>query len=184
MDDIKILLDLFPLNSVVFPHQKLSLKIFEPRYLKLIETCHSEACSFGVCLIREGREVGAPAIPFEIGTSVVIREFAKVSDNSFNIVVQGERRFRIKHIIHEQPHIMLEIEWLDSEVLNYPGDYSTLRNILIDFVKDSSEIPDDDNELFGMLGELISAFSGEKQRILELPAEKVVHALTRFLESI
>ncbi len=90
MDDIKILLDLFPLNSVVFPHQKLFLKIFEPRYLKLIETCHSEARSFGVCLIREGREVGAPAIPFEIGTSVVIREFAKVSDNLFNIVVQGE----------------------------------------------------------------------------------------------
>jgi len=78
----------------------------------------------------------------------------------------------------------LEIEWLDSEVPNYPGDYSILRNILIDFVKDSSEITDDDNELFGMLGELISAFPGEKQRILELPAEKVVPALTRFLESI
>jgi len=184
MDDTKILLDLFPLNSVVFPHQKLSLKIFEPRYLKLIETCHSEARSFGVCLIREGREVGAPAIPFEIGTSVAIRKFVKVSENLFNIVVQGEKRFRIKHIIHEQPHITLEIEWLDSEVPNYPGDYSILRNILIDFVKDSSEITDDDNELFGMLGELISAFPGEKQRILELPAEKVVPALTRFLESI
>ena len=68
MNDTKILLDLFPLNSVVFPHQKQSLRIFEPRYLKLIETCHKEARSFGVCLIREGREVGAPAIPFEIGT--------------------------------------------------------------------------------------------------------------------
>ncbi len=81
MNDAKILLDLFPLNSVVFPHQKLSLKIFEPRYLKLIETCYREAHPFGVCLIREGKEVGAPAIPFEIGTSVVIREFVRVSDN-------------------------------------------------------------------------------------------------------
>ena len=77
MDDTKILLDLFPLNSVLFPHHKLSLRIFEPRYLKLIETCYKEARSFGVCLIREGREVGAPAIPFEIGTSVVIRELSK-----------------------------------------------------------------------------------------------------------
>ena len=184
MNDTKILLDLFPLNSVVFPHQKQSLRIFEPRYLKLIETCHKEERSFGVCLIREGREVGAPAIPFEIGTSVVIREFAKVSDNLFNIVVQGEKRFRIKHIMHEQPHIMLEIEWLDGEVPNYPGDYSILRNLLVGFVKDKNEIPEDDNKLFGMLGELISAFPGEKQRILELPAEKVVPALTRFLESI
>lgn len=184
MNDTKMLLDLFPLNSVVFPHQKLSLKIFEPRYLKLIETCYSEARSFGVCLIREGREVGAPAIPFEIGTSVVIREFVKVSDNLFNIVVQGEKRFRIKHIIHEQPHIILEIEWLDSDVPNYPGDYSILRNLIIGFVKDKNRIPDDNNQLLGMLGELMSAFPGEKQRILELPAEKVVSAITRFMESI
>ncbi len=184
MNETKILLDLFPLNSVVFPHQKLSLRIFEPRYLKLIETCHSEARPFGVCLIREGKEVGAPAIPFEIGTSVVIREFVRASDNLFKIVVQGEKRFRIKHIMHEQPHIMLEIEWLDDEVPDYPGDYSILRNLIIDFVKDKSEIPDDNNQLFGMLGELLAAFPGEKQKILELPAEKVVPALTRFLESI
>ncbi len=184
MDNAKILLDLFPLNSVVFPHQKLSLRIFEPRYLNLIETCHREARPFGICLIREGKEVGAPAIPFQVGTSVVIREFVRVSNNLFKIVVQGEKRFRIKHIMHEQPHIMLEIEWLDDEVPDYPGDYSILRNLIIDFVKDKSEIPVNNNELFGMLGELISAFPAEKQKILELPAEKVVPILTRFLESI
>ena len=33
-------------------------------------------------------------------------------------------------------------------------------------------------------GELIAAFPGEKQKILELPADKIVPALTRFLESI
>ncbi|NOR64499.1 MAG: peptidase, partial [Candidatus Scalindua sp.] len=44
-----MLLDLFPLNSVVFPHQKLSLRIFEPRYLQLIETCYREERSFGIC---------------------------------------------------------------------------------------------------------------------------------------
>lgn len=183
MNYTKMLLDLFPLNTVVFPHQKLSLRIFEPRYLKLIETCHREARPFGVCLIREGKEVGAPAIPFEIGTSVVIMEFLKVSDNLFSIVVQGERRFRIKHIMREQPHIMLEIEWLDNDVPDFPGDYSILRNVITDFAKDKSEIPEDNNELFGLLGELIATFPGEKQKILELPNEKVVPALTRLLES-
>jgi Lon protease-like protein len=179
-----MLLDLFPLNTVVFPHQKLSLRIFEPRYLNLIETCHREERAFGVSLIREGKEVGAPAISFEIGTSVVIREFVKVSDNLFNIIVQGERRFRTKHIMHEQPHILLEIEWLDSKIPNYSGDYSILRNIISGFVEDKSEIPKDNNELFGLLGELIASFPGEKQRILELSDEKVIPALTRLLESI
>jgi len=184
MNDTKKLLDLLPLNSVLFPHQKLSLRIFEPRYLKLIETCYKEAHSFGVCLIREGSEVGAPAIPFEIGTSVVAKEFVKVSDNTFNIVVQGEKRFKIKHIIHEQPHIMLGIEWLDDEVTGYPGDYTILRNIILDLVENKSEIPEDNNKLFGLLGELIAAFPGEKQKILGLPANEIVPALTRLLESI
>ncbi len=184
MNDNRKLLDLFPLNSVVFPHQKLSLRIFEPRYIKLIEMCHREVRPFGICLIRDGKEVGAPAIPFQVGTSVVIREFVKVSDSLFNIVVQGEKRFRMKYIIHEQPHIMLEIEWLDDEVSNYPGDYSILRNIMVDFAGDKNVVPEDNNKLFGMLGELLAAFPGEKQKILELPAEKVVPALTRLLESI
>ncbi len=50
-----MLLDLFPLNSVVFPHQTMSLRIFEPRYLKLIETCYRDASPFGICMIREGK---------------------------------------------------------------------------------------------------------------------------------
>lgn len=183
MSYTKMLLDLFPLNTVIFPHQKLSLRIFEPRYLKLIETCHREERPFGVCLIREGKEVGAPAIPFGIGTSVVIRELLNVSDNLLSIVVQGERRFRIEHVIQEQPHIKAEIEWLDDEIPDFPGDYTILRNVITDFAKDKREIPEDNNELFGLLGELIATFPGEKQKILELPREKVVPAITRLLES-
>ena len=179
-----MLLDLFPLNSVVFPHQKLSLRIFEPRYLKLIETCRREARSFGICLIREGKDVGAPAIPFKIGTSVVIREFLEVSDNLYSIVVQGEKRFRIGHIAHEQPHIIADIEWLDDKVPCFPGDYSVLRNTITDIVKDKGKILGNNNELLGLLGELIAAYPGEKQKILELPNEKFIPALTRFLESI
>ncbi len=179
-----MLLDLFPLNSVVFPHQKLSLRIFEPRYLDLIKTCYEEARSFGICLIREGKNVGAPAIPFTIGTSVVIREFTNVSDKLFYIVVQGTRRFRIKHVIREQPHIIVEIEWIDDDIPYFPGDYSVLRNIVTEVVKDKFEIPEDNNELFGLLGELIATYSGDKQKILELSDEQVVPALTRVLESI
>ena len=178
-----MLLDLFPLGSVVFPHQKLSLRIFEPRYLKLIEACHREARSFGICLIKEGKDVGAPAIPFTIGTSVIMREFLEVSDNLYYIVVQGYRRFRIKHIAHEQPHIMAEIEWLDDEDPAFSGDYSILRNIITDIIKDKNKVPENNNELFGLLGELIATFPGEKQKILELPNEEVVLALIRLLES-
>jgi hypothetical protein len=59
-----------------------------------------------------------------------------------------------------------------------------LRNIITDVVKDKYKIPEDNSELFGLLGELIAVFPGEKQKILELPDGKVVPALTRLLESI
>ncbi len=179
-----MLLDLFPLNSVIFPYQKMSLRIFEPRYIRLIGECHREARSFGVCMIRDGKEVGAPAIPVEIGTSAVIREFTDIADNLFYIVVQGERRFRIEHVVQEQPHITAEIEWIDDEVPSFPGDYSLLRKIITDIVKDRCKIPEENSTLIGLMGELMAAYPGEKQKILELPKEEILAALINFLKSI
>lgn len=177
-------LDLFPLNATVFPHQKLPLKIFEPRYLELIESCYEERCAFGVCLIKEGNEVGAPAIPLEIGTSVVIEEFSKVSDNLFHIIAKGEKRFRIERIIQEQPHIKADVAWLDRSIPDFPGDYSTLRKISKELLNENYKIPENDNELFGFLGALISINPIKKQKILEKPYNEVIPALIDFFQSI
>ncbi len=135
-------------------------------------------------MIREGNEVGAPAIPFKTGTSAVIKEFTNISDNLFKIVVQGERRFIIKHFIQEQPHIIVAIEWLDCKIPSFPGDYTVLRNVTTDILKDKHKIPEDNNELIGFLGTLLSVLPGDKQTILELPIEKVVPALIRLLKSL
>jgi hypothetical protein len=179
-----MVLDLFPLNSVVFPYQKMALRIFEPRYLRLIEACHKEERSFGVCLIREGKEVGAPAIPFKIGTSVAIQEFTRVSETLFFLVAQGERRFSIERFIQEQPHIKAEVAWLDDEVPKFPGDYSVLRKCIENIVKGKVEIPDDDNEFLGLVGTLLTEHLLEKQKIIELSSEEVVPCLIRLMESL
>ena len=51
-------LPLFPLNSVLFPALPLPLHIFEERYKLMIGTCTASDQLFGVCLIKEGVEVG------------------------------------------------------------------------------------------------------------------------------
>src|SRR5438132_12446158 len=51
---------LFPLNVVLFPGMPLPLHIFEPRYREMMALCEQEERPFGVVLIQEGREVGAP----------------------------------------------------------------------------------------------------------------------------
>jgi Lon protease-like protein len=114
----------------------------------------------------------------------VIKEFKKESDNLFYILVQGERRFRIEHFIQEQPHITVEIEWLDDEIPSFPGDYSVLRKIITDILKDKFKISEDNDEFFGLLVKLIVIHPVEKQKVLELSTEKVVPALTRLLESV
>ena len=53
-------LPLFPLNLVLFPGQDLPLHIFEERYKDMIRECLEQDAPFGVVLIKEGLEVGAP----------------------------------------------------------------------------------------------------------------------------
>ena len=50
-------LPLFPLQAVLFPGGRLSLKIFEARYLDLIGVCVRERRPFGVVMLRSGHEV-------------------------------------------------------------------------------------------------------------------------------
>jgi len=58
-----VALPLFPLNTVVFPGGRLPLRIFEQRYLDLIKRAIADDAPFGICAIREGNEVGTPAVP-------------------------------------------------------------------------------------------------------------------------
>jgi len=86
---------LFPLHTVLFPGGLLPLRVFEPRYMEMVSTCLRANEPFGVCLIREGREVGAPAVPYSVGCLARIVQWDMQQLGVLNIVARGERRFRI-----------------------------------------------------------------------------------------
>jgi len=88
-------LPLFPLNTVLFPGGTLPLKVFEQRYVEMTKLCVRDGSPFGVCLIREGREVGEPAIPATIGCTARIAQWEVPHPNLFHLVAAGEQRFRI-----------------------------------------------------------------------------------------
>ena len=71
---------LFPLGTVLFSGARLSLQIFEPRYLDLVGRCMKTDSGFGVVLIRDGAEARrsveqAPPSLFEVGTYARIVDF-------------------------------------------------------------------------------------------------------------
>jgi uncharacterized protein len=86
---------LFPLNSVLFPGGRLPLRIFEQRYMDMAKACLRDGAPFGVCLIREGREVGAPATPVEVGCLARIGAWDMPQLGLLHVVARGEQRFRI-----------------------------------------------------------------------------------------
>jgi Lon protease-like protein len=85
----------FPLNTVLFPGALLPLKIFEQRYLDMLKSCLREDRPFGVFLIREGAEVGRPAVPFEVGCLAKITEWEMPHLGLFHIKALGTQKVRI-----------------------------------------------------------------------------------------
>lgn len=88
-------LPLFPLNAVLFPGGRLPLRIFEQRYMDMAKACLKDGSPFGVCLIAQGKEVGEPAVPAEVGTLARLREWDMPQLGMLHVVAKGERRFRI-----------------------------------------------------------------------------------------
>ncbi|MGH8668271.1 MAG: LON peptidase substrate-binding domain-containing protein [Burkholderiales bacterium] len=86
---------LFPLNAVLFPGGRLPLRIFEQRYMEMAKACLRDGSPFGVCLIREGKEVGAPATPVEVGCTAKISAWDMPQLGLLQVTALGAQRFRI-----------------------------------------------------------------------------------------
>ncbi len=86
---------IFPLGTVLFPGGTLPLKIFEQRYIEMTKACLRDERPFGVCLIREGHEVGATAVPETIGCLATIERWDMPQLGLFDLVARGGDRFRL-----------------------------------------------------------------------------------------
>ena len=80
---------------MLFPGGRLPLRIFESRYMEMAKACLKDGSAFGVCLIREGAEVGAPATPSDVGTLARIVTWDMPQLGVLHVAARGERRFRI-----------------------------------------------------------------------------------------
>ena len=112
-DDLREL-PLFPLNTVLFPSLPLPLHIFEERYRLMIGSCIVTDNLFGVCLIKEGVEVGGPAEPFEIGTVARISEVERQQDGRMNLMTFGTQRFKLLEITQREPYLIGRVQLLPA----------------------------------------------------------------------
>ena len=114
-------LPLFPLPLVLSPGGKLSLQVFEARYLDMVKKCLREQAGFGIVMITDGDlvlaspDVQLPEIS-HYGTYCKIIDFDQSSNGMLSIVVEGDRKFVIRDQ-YEQPDrlMMSNVEFLAIE---------------------------------------------------------------------
>ncbi len=106
-------LPLFPLHTVLFPHFTLQLHIFEERYRVMIAECMEKNAPFGVVLIQEGTEAGAPATPYEVGCVARILAVKNLEDGRMLLIAGGDERFRVlEYFEAELPYLVGRVETL------------------------------------------------------------------------
>jgi Lon protease-like protein len=103
---------MFPLGSVLFPHATVPLRVFEPRYRALAETCLQGDGRFGVVLIERGSEVGGGDSRFDFGTVAQITEAARTPDGRYLLAVVGTDRLRVRRWLPDDPYPRAEIDIL------------------------------------------------------------------------
>ena len=112
---------LFPLSTVLVPHGRLALQIFEPRYVDLVSRCLKENTGFGVIWLREGSEVYRPESEYEprlsqLGTYAHIVDWDSLPNGLLGITIEGLKKFRLLSSQQRADHLhMAEVEWIDEE---------------------------------------------------------------------
>lgn len=107
---------IFPLNTVLFPGGMLPLRVFEARYMDMARECLKSKAPFGVCRIVEGREVGDPATPANIGCAAHIAECDMQQLGVLNLLTRGGQRFRImERSVSARGLVQARVKWLPAE---------------------------------------------------------------------
>lgn len=100
---------MFPLSRPLMPGMPLPLRLFEPRYLAMLETVLvREPADFGVVLIERGTEAGGGETRFDIGTMARIAQVAPDGD-TFVLIAHGSSRFTVDRWLPDDPYPQAEV---------------------------------------------------------------------------
>jgi Lon protease-like protein len=200
--DGEFLLPLFPLpNLVFFPQTRLPLHVFESRYRQLIADVIASDQRFGIVLLRPGYEndyFGAPPV-YACGTVAYVEQSVTLDDGRFNILVHGERRFRIIDEVSREPYRVARVVAHPQVERDANAAYAQrtwlteLSQQYLHFLPEQGAVPEIESVgLEALTNALIMSLTldvAEKQRLLETDdlvarAEEVADELQGRIENL
>lgn len=166
---------LFPLHTVLLPGGPLPLRIFEPRYLKMVSECLQRDAEFGVVLITKGTETGEAAATHEVGCLARIIDWDQDADGVLTIRALGTRRFRVRdrqvtaaQLVRANLELMPEPAPVKVPA-RYQAQAAWVAEVLPKLAPYAGISPEDDaGWLAGRLAELLSIKTSQRQTLLEM----------------
>ncbi|WP_246449836.1 MULTISPECIES: LON peptidase substrate-binding domain-containing protein [Qipengyuania] len=170
-------LSIFPLpGAILFPGLQLPLHIFEPRYRELVGHALAKDRLIGMIQPQRSRE-GAPL--YEIGCVGRIGDVEALEDGRYNIVLDGEARFRvIRELEVKTPFRQVEAEIIEDPENQYLSSveragfefearrFADAQGYSVDW--DSVSRLDDETLINGV-AQIIPFDAASKQALLEAP---------------
>ncbi len=143
----------------------------------MLEECLESDSRFGVTLIREGAEVGEPAVSHDVGTVARIVQVNRIEGDRFFVSAIGERRFRVIEIIQRRPFISAQVELLDEyddapehlivEATDLFGEYARFSVGTSGGWVRETKVPSDPTRLSYHIAAKMQMDLSDRQRLLE-----------------
>ena len=170
-------LALFPLNLVLFPGGLLPLRIFEPRYQRMVSECLREQLPFAVVAIIDGPEAGGVAVTATSGCLARIVDWETLDDGLLGLLCVGEVRVSVDTVELEKDRLMrgrvYPLPAVEQQPL--PEDRRWMADLLDDLLRKIGQPfdrllvdePSADHVAHRLI-ELLPLPVAEKQRLFEL----------------
>lgn len=170
-------LSIFPLSgAILFPGLQLPLHIFEPRYRALVG--HALARDRRIAMIQPQQAVEGAQL-FDVGCIGRIDDVEALEDGRYNIVLEGERRFRVLRELE----VKTPFRQVEGELLEEPGDEVLSSIERASFEREARRFADaqgyaidwdsvgrlDDVSLINGVSQIAPFDAASKQALLEAP---------------
>lgn len=89
---------LFPLSSHILPQGRMALRIFEPRYTRMIKEACAKDAGFVICMLDSNGDSQVNSHIFPLGTVCKVIDFDVLDDGLLGVTVEGLECVTIENI--------------------------------------------------------------------------------------
>jgi Lon protease-like protein len=113
---------LFPLSAHLLPGGRMSLRIFEPRYVRMIKEACAADTGFGICMVNSQGDKDKNEHIYSIGTFAKVIDFDLLADGFLGVIVEGHRCFTINSVVTKSDELRVgECQWLGEWTAHSEG---------------------------------------------------------------